>query len=423
MTRAEFYENLAVALDTLRSHKIRSGLTVLGIVIGVTSVISVAAIIQGLNGFVADRVEKMGSKTYFIMRFNPTATFGRVPEKIRTRKYLKFSDAEHLRATCRSVSTVTPFVSRPSTPGQLSASESNDLRFGSESVDRVILRGVEPETSLAIPLFAVALGRFVTRYDLDHARPVVVLGDGLAASLFPNLDPIGQTVRLNGRLVEVIGVMEKDPGLFGGPGLDQIAVIPLSTFRKWYPEIKEVFMAFIVADGVENAVAVNEVIEALRRLRRIPHNGENDFDVLSPDFLSDLWNQLTGALVILTSVISSIGLLVGGIGVMNIMLISVTERTAEIGVRKAIGARRADIRAQFLMEAVTLSSTGGVLGILCGATISFLVRTLVPNVPASLSTLWVVLGVMISISVGLFFGYYPASRAANLDPVVCLRYE
>ena len=423
MTRAEFRENLVVALDTLRSHKVRSGLTVLGIVIGVTSVISVAAIIQGLNGYIAQRVEKLGSKTFFIMRFSPAATFGRVPEKIRTRKYLKFSDAEYLRAACPSVTTVTPFASRPSTPGQLSASESNDIRFGNESVDRVILRGVEPETALAIPLFAVAQGRFITRYDVEHARPVVVLGDAIAASLFPNLDPIGRTVRLNGRLVEVIGIMEKDPGLFGGPGLDQLAVIPLSTFRKWYPEIKEAFMAFIVADGVENAVAVNEVIEAMRRLRRIPHNGENDFDILSPDFLSDLWSQLTGALVILTSVISSIGLLVGGIGVMNIMLISVTERTAEIGVRKAIGARQADIRTQFLMEAVTLSATGGALGILCGATISFLVRTLMPNVPATLSMLWIVLGVMISISVGLFFGYYPASRAANLDPVVCLRYE
>jgi putative ABC transport system permease protein len=155
----------------------------------------------------------------------------------------------------------------------------------------------------------------------------------------------------------------------------------------------------------------------------VPYHGENDFEVIDPDFLSNLWNQLTGALALLTGIISSIGLLVGGIGVMNIMLISVTERTAEIGIRKAIGARAADIRVQFLLEAVTLSSIGGFIGILLGALIAFTVRTLVPSIPASLSLIWVSLGILISVSVGLFFGYYPASRAAQLDPIVCLRYE
>jgi len=155
----------------------------------------------------------------------------------------------------------------------------------------------------------------------------------------------------------------------------------------------------------------------------VPHNKEDDFEIADPDFLSNLWNQLTGALVLLTTIISSIGLLVGGIGVMNIMLISVTERTSEIGIRKAIGARKADIRVQFLLEAVTLSGIGGVLGILMGALIALVVRTLLPAVPAVVSLLWVTLGVMISVGVGLFFGYYPANRAANLDPIVCLRYE
>ena len=169
--------------------------------------------------------------------------------------------------------------------------------------------------------------------------------------------------------------------------------------------------------------ARNEVIETMRRRRRVPYRGENDFEVVDPDFLSNLWNQLTGALALLTGIISSIGLLVGGIGVMNIMLISVTERTAEIGIRKAIGARAADIRVQFLLEAVTLSSIGGFIGIVLGALIAFTVRTLVPSIPASLSLIWVSLGILISLSVGLFFGYYPASRAAKLDPIVCLRYE
>ena len=153
------------------------------------------------------------------------------------------------------------------------------------------------------------------------------------------------------------------------------------------------------------------------------HNQENDFEITSPDFLSNLWEQLTGALVILTSIISSVGLLVGGIGVMNIMLISVTERTSEIGVRKAIGARKSDIRVQFLLEAIVLTGIGGIIGILLGGSIAFLIRTLMPSIPAFVSLLWVTLGVTISVGVGLFFGYYPANRAANLDPIVCLRYE
>jgi putative ABC transport system permease protein len=161
----------------------------------------------------------------------------------------------------------------------------------------------------------------------------------------------------------------------------------------------------------------------MRRRRHVPHNAENDFDTADPDFFSNLWDQLTGAMTILTGAISSIGLLVGGIGVMNIMLISVTERTGEIGIRKAIGARKSDIRAQFLLEAITLTGIGGVFGILAGAVIAFAVRMLVPSIPATLSLLWITLGVAMSVGVGLFFGYYPANRAANLDPIVCLRYE
>jgi putative ABC transport system permease protein len=237
------------------------------------------------------------------------------------------------------------------------------------------------------------------------------------------LDPIGKTVRINGSTYEVIGVFEHDQGLFLGPGVDIFAVIPLSNFKKNYPEAKELIMAFTVPEKVNLETAQGEVIQVMRRLRRIPSGKENDFELSSPDFLSNLWNQLTGALVILTTVISSIGLLVGGIGVMNIMLISVTERTQEIGVRKAIGARRADVRLQFLLEAVVLTLVGGTIGILIGAGVSTLVRTLVPSVPATLSYLWVTIGFVISAAVGVFFGYYPANLAANLDPINCLRYE
>jgi putative ABC transport system permease protein len=250
-----------------------------------------------------------------------------------------------------------------------------------------------------------------------------VLGASIADSLFPHTDPIGKMIHLNGKLYEVIGVFEKDPGMFGGPGVDQFAVIPMSDFRKKYPESKELMIAFTVPPEISPEIARDEVTEVMRRIRRVPYKNENDFEITSPDFLSNLWNQLTSALVILTSIISSVGLLVGGIGVMNIMLISVTERTAEIGIRKAIGARKADIRVQFLLEAVMLTAIGGVIGITLGATISYLVRTFVPSVPAALSYFWVFLGVLMSVGIGVFFGYYPANRAANLDPIACLRYE
>ncbi len=301
--------------------------------------------------------------------------------------------------------------------------DSNRITRCDRSVEKLIVRGAEPEYTVALPLFNIERGRFVSAFDQEHARPVVVLGAAVAESLFPDSDALGKTVRINGWTYEVIGIFSHDQGLFLGPGVDIFAIIPLSNFKKQYPEAKELIMLFTVPKDVNVETAQAEVIQAMRRLRRIPADKENDFELSSPDFLSNLWNQLTGALVILTSVISSIGLLVGGVGVMNIMLISVTERTQEIGVRKAIGARKADVRLQFLLEAVVLTLVGGTLGILIGAGVSILVRTLVPSVPATLSYWWVSIGFAISVGVGLFFGSYPANLAANLDPITCLRYE
>src|SRR5712691_1900059 len=400
MTLAQARENFLAAMETLRSSKVRSALTVLGIVIGVSSVISMAAIIQGLNKFVQDRVERLGSRTYFISRIPFGTDPSRLPERIRARKHLEYHYAEAVREAAPDVHIVTTFGTRGFFFG-----DTNRITSGDRSVEKVVIRGAEPEYAEAIPLFSIERGRFIS------------------ASLFPNSDAVGKTVRINGSVYEVIGVFEHDQGLFFGPGVDIFVVIPLSNFKKQYPEAKELFMAFTVPENANIETAQGEVIQAMRRLRRIPASGQNDFELNSPDFLSNLWNQLTGALVILTTVISSIGLLVGGIGVMNIMLISVTERTQEIGVRKAIGARRADVRLQFLLEAVVLTLVGGTIGILIGAGVSIMVRTLVPSIPATLSYLWVSIGFAISVGVGLFFGYYPANLAANLDPIVCLRYE
>ncbi len=418
MTIAQARENFIAAMQTLRSSKVRSALTVLGIVIGVSSVISMAAIIQGLNKFVQDKVESLGSHTYFLSRFPPGTDPTRWPERIRTRKYFEYSYAGFIRQAAPDVQIVTTVGTRGFFFG-----DSNLITSGNHSVEKVIVRGAEPEYAEAIPLFTIERGRFISAFDQEHARSVVVLGAAISESLFPNTDAVGKTVRINGAVYEVIGVFEHDQGLFLGPGVDIFAIIPLSDFKKQYPEAKELVMAFTVPPNVNIETAQAEVIQAMRRLRHVPAGNENDFELSSPDFLSNLWNQLTGALVILTTVISSIGLLVGGIGVMNIMLISVTERTQEIGVRKAIGARRADVRLQFLFEAVVLTLVGGTIGILIGAGISTLVRTFVPSIPATLSYLWVSIGFAISVGVGLFFGYYPANLAANLDPIDCLRYE
>jgi len=417
LTRAELNECLWMALDTVRSRKTRSFLTVLGVVIGVTSVIAVAAIIDGLSRNIMERVQALGSKTFFVTRI-PLARFGRLPEHIRLRKHFTFDTARLVQESCPTVEYASAFATRASFFGS-----PNDIRYGAERVDTAILRGVDPNYAAAIQIFEVEHGRFVSSYDMDHTRYVAVIGQGIANSLFPNVDPLGKTVRINGLPFEVQGVFAKDSGMFGGPGVDSFICIPYTTFHKLYPEIREHFLAIAVRDPRELSAAESEVVAALRRARRVPHSGANDFEVTMPDFLSNLWDQLTGALVLLTGVISSIALLVGGIGVMNIMLISVTERTAEIGIRKAVGARRSDIRAQFLIEAVALTSTGGVLGILIGAGISWTVRTFIPALPTYVSPFWVTMGLLIAAGVGLFFGYYPANRAARLDPIACLRHE
>jgi putative ABC transport system permease protein len=416
------FENLVVALDTLRARKARSALTVLGIVIGVTSVISVAAIIDGLNGFVKGRLTSVGSRLFIVTRVPFGTNPAHPPAKIRTRRYLQVEDATFLRDAFPAVAYATVFADRVNL-GQGGSSAQNDIRYGKEQVQGFFLRGAEPDLIKAVPQFAVAHGRAITTDDLEHNRAVAIIGAGVADSLFPQFDPIGKSVRMNGRPYDVIGVFERDPGLFGGFGVDQFVVIPFSNFHKNYPEIREMLIAVSIREEYDVKLAQNDLEQAMRRRRRLSRDADNDFELIDPNFLASLWDQITGALILLTGVISSIGLLVGGIGVMNIMLISVTERTQEIGLRKAVGAKKFHIRAQFLFEAVVLSVSGGLIGILCGAIIAYTVRALIPSVPATLSVFWISTGVAISVGVGLFFGYYPATRAANLDPIICLRYE
>jgi putative ABC transport system permease protein len=419
MTRAEWREVFSVALATIASQKMRAFLTTLGVVIGVGSVIIVAAIIDGLNRHITDKVNELGSQSFFVTRFPAfTTDFDRMPEEIRTRKHLTPADAEAIRTYCPLLDKASPILTRFGLLGG-----SNEVRYGNARVEEPILRGGEPELLDTVPVYAIRDGRFFTHDENRHAAPVAVLGSPIAANLFGPVDPLGKIVRVNGQPFTVIGVFEPHQGLFGGPGVDQFVVIPYRTFAKMYPEIEEVVIAATVRNVAELQAAQDQVSDLLRRRRGVPPHKSNDFEIASADILTDLWQQLTGAIVLLTLIVASIALLVGGIGVMNIMLVSVTERTQEIGVRKAVGARRKDIRAQFLMEAVTLTSAGGVIGIAIGIAVSVTIAALFPTLPARASFFWTAMGLLISLSVGLFFGLYPAVKASNLDPVNCLRYE
>jgi putative ABC transport system permease protein len=400
MTWAEFGENLKVSMDTLRAHKVRSGLTLLGVVIGVTSVIAVASIIDGLNKFVSDKVEQMGSRSYYVTRFPAGTDPMRMPEKIRLRRFFEYDDGRKIRELAPAVDQLVVMGTRASFFGQ-----SAEVRYQGKRVENLIVRGAEPAYIDVIPMFAVERGRFYSEGEEARAAAVTVLGSEIAESLFAASDPIGKTVYINGTAYEVIGVFAQEPGLLGGPGVDQFAMVPLSNFRKHNPDVKELVIGFTILKDADAETGRQQVEEALRRIRKVPPNKENDFELISSDFLSSLWNQLTGAIVILTSVISSI------------------ERTREIGIRKAIGARASDIRVQFLLEAVTLTVAGGLIGIALGAAIAWIVRSTMPSIPASVSIFWIAMGTGLSGAVGLFFGYWPADRAARLDPIVCLRYE
>jgi len=389
------------------------------VVIGVASVISVAAIIDGLNRHISDKVREIGSQAFFITRFRAFQV-ERWPEEIRMRKYLTYQDATSIEASCPSVDKVTPMLTRWVFFG---TDQGNEIRFRNNRVDNPIVRGSEPELIDVLPIYAVHEGRMFTHEENLHAEQVCLLGAGVADSLFGPLDPVGQQVRLNGRPFRVIGTFGPHQGLFGGPGVDQFVIIPYRTFHRLWPEIEEVIIGVSVRNPALLTRAQDEVTDLLRRRRGVPPDKPNDFEITSPDILLELWNELTAAIVLLTLIVASVSLLVAGIGVMNIMLVSVTERTAEIGLRKAIGARRRDIGSQFLLEAVVLTGVGGLAGILVGVAFSLAVALAEPSLPARVSLRWSATALTMALAVGLFFGIYPALKAAYLEPVRCLRYE
>ncbi len=415
----EFGEIVQMATDTIRGNKTRSALTVLGIVIGVAMVIGVSSIGRGLDDNVRDVVASIGSNVIFAYHMEPF-TFGRPTEAMRTRKKLTFEDEEaisqlpHVKAVSAGIRFFRPELG----VGTFA------VKYEDRKVKNTILEGDTASVKDVFDL-VMASGRWFTEGDDERHATVIVLGHDTAEELFPVENPLGKEINIEGRLFEVIGVLAKLKSVFGGgkdPN-DNRVFFPLTTFKTLHPELKDHWISVKATSHDDMPKAIDEIRELLRRRRKVTPDKPDDFAVFTSDSISDVWNQLTGMLFIGVFAVSSVGLIVGGVGVMNIMLVSVTERTREIGVRKAIGARKRDILLQFTLEAMILTAVGGVIGILLGATIVWVIPELWPSLPAHMSMFWVVFGFTSAAAVGLIFGIYPAWKAANLDPIEALRYE
>ena len=419
-TVSEFREALGLSLDALCRNPLRSFLTVLGIVIGVSTVIAIAAVVNGLNSSVVSQIQALGSNVIICYRFS-FVTLGRRPVEELQRKELKAEWANGV-ALLPHVVAATPSARIQNMDFGAGTSY---VRRGDIRVKNVILQGNAPEVA-QINNMTLERGRFFNDTDQLHHSPVVVLGSDTADALFANHeDAIGKEVLIEGHAYTVVGVLVHQGQAFGNGKNpeDNIAIFPLSTLLQLHPEYKD-FAILVKADEAQNVPeVVDEVRDYLRRMRRLTSGKPDDFAVFTTDSFIDLWKQISEGIFALMFAVGSVALLVGGIGVMNIMLVSVTERTREIGVRKAVGASRHDILIQFLIESITIALIGGLLGEILGVALSFAVRVLFPALPASVSSFWVVLGFSVSALIGVFFGVYPAWKAANLNPVEALRYE
>ncbi len=417
---SELKEAIGLALDALRRNPLRSFLTILGIVIGVSTVIAISAAVNGLNSNVIGSVEAMGSNIVICYRFS-WATFGRLPPDVLQRKELKAEWAEGLANLPHvEAATASARISRP----EFGAGSSN-VRRGGIHAKNVIMEGDTPAIA-QIRNLDLEEGRWFNDTDMEHRSPVTVLGHDTAETLFPaGEDPIGQEVLIEGTVFTVAGVAAQQKQAFGGGTNpeDNVAFLPLTTMQKLHPEFKDYVLFVKATDAQYVPAVVDEVREYLRRMRRLPSDKPDDFAIFTPDAFLDLWTQISSGIFVVMFAVGSVALLVGGIGVMNIMLVSVTERTREIGVRKAIGARRSNILMQFLLEATTLSAIGGVIGIVVGSLLGLSVRLVFPALPTSISLFWVLAGFTVSAMIGIFFGGYPAWKAARLNPVEALRYE
>jgi putative ABC transport system permease protein len=414
MLRQDFRENLGLAFDTLRTHKLRSFLAVLGVMIGVALIILVVGLIQGFRGTIEDELMAEGADTAFISRFESGPRLGRRPKDERLRKPLTLDDGFALLQMCPAMKQIAISV--------FQWELAHNARYKNNEVAGGEFRGTFPAYLEVYSNATMLAGRFFTDAENEHRDNVVVLGENTATALFATIDDaLDKEIIVDGSKFLVIGVLKKQNGGFGTSDEDRRIIIPYYTFFKLYPGSFEVAFRMLAYPGKVNA-AVDEIREVLRRRRNVPYDKPDTFSIQTNVEAMKQFDDIIRGVVLAIVVLSSIGLLIGGMGVMNIMLVSVTERTREIGVRKAIGARRSDITWQFLFEAVALTATGGLIGILFGSLIVFLI----PRVSAMKAAvpIWaVIIGFTVSVSVGLIFGVWPATKAAKLSPVEALRYE
>ena len=418
LPRFEMGENARMAFRTLREHKTRSFLTVLGVVIGVTALIAVGSIVVGLDKDVRSFLEDYGTETLFVFRWDIGFNSGRRTPEERMRKPLTLEDAMAIKDECPDVRNVTVEVFQRWDQRRMPVS----ARYKSNEVFQIDHNGTLPSWEQVYNAH-VAKGRFFNEGENLHKMDVAVIGADLPEGLMPGEDPIGKEILVDGVSYKVIGVLEKRKGqFFRDDSADKGIYVPYGAYRKHHPSFDEHFIGVQAMVG-RKSEAEDEVRGLLRRRRNVPFDKKDNFAVTSAEEMAAQFRQIMGAIGLITVVVSSIGLLVGGVGVMNIMLMSVTERTREIGVRKAIGAKKRDIIRQFLTEAIALTGAGGMLGVLFGIGISVLINLTLPKLPSSVPPWAIALGVGTSMSVGLFFGLYPAWKAAKLDPVDALRYE
>jgi putative ABC transport system permease protein len=412
-------EAIRMALDTLRTNKLRSGLTMLGIMIGVTTVILISSVINGLTGNVNNLIKSLGTNVYWVFRF---PVFGSRPTaEMLARKQLTYEDGEAMKVLPHVVAVDASQQYR--TPSGTVGSFA--VKYGKHKVQNTMLQG-EGEDEPNVYDLDLEQGRYFTAQEARRGANVVVLGSDVAQELFGNDPAIGKEVDIAGDLFTVVGVFAPQKQVFGGGKnpADNSAHFPTLTFHKIHPEILDHWIS-VKYDDVKNKVAVeDEIRDLLRRRRKVRSDQPDNFAIFSSDTLLVLWNQLTGGLFIFLVGVASVGLMVGGVGVMNIMLVSVTERTREIGIRKAMGATRKNIMIQFTLEAVTLCALGGLIGICAGGLLTFALKLALGTVlPAQMSAAWSTVAFVVSCGIGLLFGIYPAWKAASLDPIVALRYE
>ena len=418
MAQGQTRESVKMALDTLRTNKLRSGLTILGIVIGVTTVITISSVINGLNNRVTDFANSLGSNVFWVFHM-PVIGVRPTTEQL-TRKKLTMDDVYALRTLPHVVAADGGHrYTKQFGVGDVS------VKYEGHKVAGAILSGDTAQVS-DVSNFTLLEGRmFTDEEDQRHAK-VCVLGHDTAAQLFVNGEnPIGTDVTVADGLYTVIGVLDKQKQPFGNgknPN-DNELIFPMGTFHSLHPEVLDLWVSVKYDDAKNRSLVEEEIREMLRIRRKVKVADPDNFEIFGPDSLTKLWGNITGGLFGFMVAVSSVGLMVGGVGVMNIMLVSVTERTREIGIRKALGATKQTILTQFTTEAITLCAVGGVVGVIVGAVITGIVYLLPIGLPATLSTMWVLIGFGVSCAIGLLFGIYPAWKAANLDPIEALRYE